>query len=77
MGNASHTVARVTLCETEHWERMGQQELRELRAGAGRGVNALLGRWRIRLQMIHTAVHNDEHRASGPTRLQLFQGLSV
>jgi hypothetical protein len=72
VGNASRTVARVTLRETEHWERMGQRELRELRAGAGRGVDALLGRRRSMLQVIHAAVHDGEHRASDPTRLQSF-----
>ena len=74
VGNASRTVARVTLCETEHWERMGQ---RELRAGDGRGVNVLLGRRRSMLQVIHVAVYDGEYRASDPQRLRSFQGLLV
>jgi hypothetical protein len=46
-GKASHTMAWATLCGTEHWEKMGQwelQEMRELRAGDRRDIDGLLGR---------------------------------
>ena len=69
-GNASRTVARATLHETEHCERMDQWELRELRAGAGHGVDALIGRRYGMLQVINAAVHDGKHQASNPTRLQ-------
>ena len=71
------TVAQATLCNMEHWETMGQQKLWELNAGAGYGVDALLGRWHSMRQVIHTAVHDGEHRASDPTRLYAVQGLLV
>lgn len=76
----SRVIAHQTFRETERWEKMSKEEMKELKARSRSQTDSYRDHCHGMLEVIHAAIHDGEHRALvniAPSSLQSYNGALI